>query len=92
MAFSPSCSVSQWRILLRAREVLTTVSQSRLGGVSGLRDDFHDIAVFQFGLEWNHPAVDFCSDTGVSDLGVNGVGKIDRRRIARERDDFALRV
>ena len=78
-------------ILFRAREVVTKFSQSRLGLWPGRREDFDDVAVAQPRAERHHLAVDPCADALVADVGVNRVGEIDRRRIARKRLDLSPR-
>src|SRR5205823_4499034 len=52
--------------------------------VSGLRDDLNDVAVAKLRTERRHAAVDFRADATVTHFGVNGVCKIDRRRITRQ--------
>ena len=38
----------------------------------------------------HHASVHFGADAGVADFGVNGVGEVDRRGVARQHDNFAL--
>ena len=61
------------------------------GLVAGLGEDFDDVAGVQLVAQRNHASVDFRADAGVTDFGVNGIGEIDRRGIARKHHDFALR-
>ncbi len=42
-------------------------------------------------VERHEPAVDLGADAGVADLGVHGVGEVDRRRPDRQRHDATLR-
>ena len=49
-----------------------------------LRDDFDDVAGAQLGAQRHHAAVDLGAHAGVAHLGVDGVGKVDRRGIRRE--------
>ena len=72
-------------ILLRARDVTTKFSQSRLGLWPGVRDDLDDVAVLQARAERHHLAVDARADALMADVGVNRVGEVDRRRAARQR-------
>ena len=78
-------------ILLRARDVPTMFSQSRLGLWPGGGDDLDDVAVAQPGAQRHHLAVDARADALMADVGVNRVGEVDRRRVARQRLDLALR-
>ena len=85
---------SEWMkclILFRARDVTTKFSQSRLGLCPGGRDDLDDVAVAQAGAERHHLAVHPRADALVADVGVDGVGEVHRRRVARERLHLALR-
>ena len=59
--------------------------------VCRLRDDFDDIAVLEARPQRHHLAVDPGADALMSDIGMNGVGKVDRRRPARKRLDEPLR-
>ncbi len=78
-------------ILLRAREVATKFSQSRLGLCAALRDDLDDVAVLEAGAQRHHAAVDARADALVADVGVNRVREIDRRRAPRQHLDRAAR-
>ena len=55
-----------------------------------LRDDLDDVAVFEVGAERHHLAVDAGADALVANVGVNGIGEIDRRGPPREGLDLAL--
>ena len=61
------------------------------GRVAGLRHDLDDVAVLQAGAERHHLAVHARADAAVADVGVNGVGEVERRRAAWERLDLAFR-
>src|SRR5690606_16246903 len=54
-------------------------------------DNLHLVAVVQPGDERHDAAVDLGADGRVADIGVDGIGEIDRRRTARQRDQLALR-
>ena len=54
-------------------------------------DDLDDVAVAQARAQRHHLAVDARADALVADVGVDGVGEIDRRRAARKRLDLPLR-
>ena len=55
-----------------------------------LRNNFDDVAICQLGLQRQHPGIDLRSYTGVTDLGVNGVGEVDGSGVARQSDDLAF--
>ena len=64
------------------------------GGRRHLRlgaDDLDLVAVLQFGHQRHDAAVDLGADAGVADIGVDGIGEVDRRGAARQRDQHALR-
>ena len=93
------CSVS-WRdsalnhalILLRARVVLTSASQSRDGPALALGGQhLDDVAGAQLIGERHDLAVDLCADAAVTDIRVNLVGEVQRRRAGGQRLDLALR-
>ena len=54
-------------------------------------DDLDDVAVAQPGAERHHLAVDARADALMADVGVDRVGEVDRRRVARQRLDLAFR-
>ncbi len=58
--------------------------------MAGLGNDFDDVAAVQPVAQRHHPSVDFCANAAVPDLGVDGVGKINRRSFARKHHDLAL--
>ena len=60
------------------------------GLVSGLGDDFNDVAGVELVAERNHAPVDFGAGAAVADFGVNGVGEVDGSGFARQDQDFAL--
>ena len=53
-------------------------------------DDLDFVAVLQFGGERRDLAVDLAADGVVADVGMHRIGEIDRRRLARQRDQLAL--
>ncbi len=55
-----------------------------------LGDDFDDVAGAQLGAQGHHAAVDLGAHAGVAHLGVNGVGKIDRRGVGRNHHHLPL--
>ena len=93
IASSRRSLVKYCRIFERARCDLTKVSQSRDGPAFG------DLEVntsttsplSSVRLEGDQPAVDAGADGAVADLGVDGVGEVDRRRPDRQRLDLAAR-
>ena len=76
---------------MRARDVLTNESQSRLGLWPGCVMISTMSPFRSFVSQRHHAAIDLRADAAVADFGVNRVGEIDRRRVARQRDDFAFR-
>src|SRR5579871_1271507 len=59
--------------------------------VSRLSENFDDVSAMQFMAQRHHASVDFGADARMTNLGMNGIGKINRRRISRQNDYFALR-
>ncbi len=55
------------------------------------RDDLDDVAVLEARTQGHHLAVDARADALMADVGVDGVGEIDRRRAARQGLHHALR-
>ena len=53
--------------------------------------DLHLITIANFATQWRHLAVDAGADASVTDLGMNGVSKIDGSCALRQIDDLALR-
>ena len=54
-------------------------------------EDFDPLPGLKRRVERNHRAVDLGAAATVAEVGVHAVGKIDRRRAARQVDDLALR-
>ena len=54
------------------------------GLVSGLGDDFDDVAGVEPVAQRDHASVDLGSGAVVADFGVNGVGEVDRGGLARQ--------
>ena len=54
-------------------------------------DDFDLVAVLEFGDHRHDLAVDLAADAGIADIGVDGIGEIDRGRALGQRDDAPLR-
>ena len=72
-------------ILLRARDVTTKFSQSRLGLWPGCVTISTMSPFLQPRAQRHHLAVDARADALVADVGVNRVREVDRRRAARQR-------
>src|SRR6266516_2616044 len=53
--------------------------------------DLDLVAIGELGDQRRDLAVDLAADRGVADVGMDRVGEIDRRRLARQRDQLALR-
>ena len=68
------------RIWSRALVVFTKRSQLLGRLFPFLREDLHNVAGFQLMFERNERSVHLRARTGVADLGMDGVGEIDRRR------------
>ena len=60
------------------------------GLVAGLCLNFDDVTGVQLVAQRNHASVNFGADAGVAHFGMNGVGEIDGRGIARQNHDFSL--
>src|SRR5262249_35247032 len=60
------------------------------GVVSGLGNDFYDVAVAQLGAKRHHASVDLGAGAGMSYLGVDGICEIDGTGITRQDHDFAF--
>ena len=54
-------------------------------------EDFHLVAIFQDRAQRNHPTVDLGSDRPVAEIGVDGVGEVDRSRALGQLDQLAFR-
>jgi len=54
-------------------------------------DDLDLVAIRQAGDQRHDRTVDLGADRGVADIGVDGIGEIDRGRAARQGDQLALR-
>ena len=63
----------------------------RRRGLRLRRDDLDLIAVLQLRAQRQQPAVDLGADAGIADLGMYGIGEIDRGGTARQRDQVAFR-
>src|SRR5262245_23787173 len=59
--------------------------------VTRRRHDLDHVAVLNLVLQRDDLAVDFRADALVADLGMNRIGEVDRRGVARQLDDLALR-
>ena len=55
------------------------------------REDFDLVAILEDGAQRNDPAVDLGADRAVAEVGVDGIGEVDRRRALGKLDQFALR-
>src|SRR5208337_3934669 len=60
------------------------------GLVSGLGDDFDDVAGMELVAQRNHASVDLGAGATVADFGVDGIGEVDGRGLARQHQDLAL--
>src|SRR5579862_1655346 len=60
------------------------------GLVSRLRDDFDDVTRMEFVTQRHHASVDLGPGATVSDLGVDRIGEVDRRRLARQHQHLAF--
>ena len=78
-------------ILLRARDVTDEVQPVAARLVARRRDHLDDVAVAQARAQRHHLAVDARADALVADVGVDRVGEVHRRRVARQRLHLALR-
>ena len=61
------------------------------GKVAGLGHDLDDVAVAQRVAQRHDAAIHLGAHAGLADVGVDGVGEIDGRGVARQHDDFAAR-
>src|ERR1700722_4368154 len=86
--------------LVEVEPVLDLVARTRgldqaqpvaAGLVAGLGKNLHNIAGMQLMTQRHHAAVHLGTDAGVADLGVNRIGKVDRRGVAGKHHHFALR-
>ena len=59
--------------------------------VPGLRQDLHHVAVLEVVLQLHDAAVYLGAHAGVADVAMDGVRKIDGRRLARQRNHLAHR-
>ena len=77
---------------MRARLVRTTLSQSRDGCALALGGEhLDDVARLQLVVERDDLAVHLRADAAVPDVGVDGVGEVERRRAGGEVLHLALR-
>ena len=63
---------------------------SGVGGGFWGGDDFHYIAIGDFGAQWDGSAIDFGGGGMVAHVAVHGVGKVDHSRPAWHGHDAAL--
>ena len=54
-------------------------------------EDAHDVAIFQRRAQWNQFAVHARADAAMSDVGMNAIREVERRRAARKCEHVALR-
>ena len=88
---SRDSALNQALILLRARVVRTSASQSRDGPRSCLDGEhLDDVAGPQLVVQRHDLAVDLGADAAVADVGVDLVGEVQRRRAGGQRLDLAL--
>src|SRR6202140_4728316 len=60
------------------------------GLVAGLREDFDNVSGMQLVTQRYHSSVYLGADTGVTYFGVNAVGKVDWRSVARQDNNFTF--
>ena len=53
-------------------------------------NDFYRIAGFQLGAQRHHDVIDTRGNGFMTDIGVYGIGKVNRRRTLRQGEDFAF--
>ena len=70
----------------KVHPVLTRCCVGALG-----REDFHGVTTGERSIEWHQTLVDFGTHGAVPDLGVDGIGEVDRGRSGGQPNDFALR-
>src|SRR5207253_4746569 len=58
--------------------------------VSGLGDDFNDVAGMELVAEGDHASIDLGAGATVANLGVNRVGEVDRCGLARQNEDLTF--
>ena len=79
------------RIAARALPVTTRDSHAAGGAACAFEvDDLDFVAIDEFGRQRRDLAVDLAADRRVADVGMNRISEIDRRRLARQRDQLAL--
>ena len=54
-------------------------------------EDFDLVAILEDGAQRHHPAVDLGADRLVAEVGVDGIGEVDRGRALGQLDQLALR-
>ena len=88
---SRDSALNQALILLRARVVLTSASQSRARAALALGGhDLDDVARLQLVVQRHDLAVHARADAAVADVGVDLVGEVQRGRARGQRLDLAL--
>ena len=70
----------------RQRHPVARRAAAALGG-----QDLDEVAALQPVVQRHDAAVDLRADGAVADVGVHGVGEVDRRRVGRQHLDLALR-
>ena len=79
------------RIAARALPVTTIDSQAAGGAVCAFEVMISTSSpLTEFGRQRRDLAVDLAADRGIADVGMHRIGEVDRRRLARQRDQFAL--
>ena len=91
MAFSALAGVDDVLDLVARARGLDERQPVLAGLVAGLGHDLHDVAVAQRRAQRHDAAVHLGAHAGVADIGVDGVGEIDGRGVARQHHHFAAR-
>ena len=78
-------------LVARARALRQRHPVARRAAALLRREDLDEVAVLQLVVQRDDAAVDLRADGAMADVGVHGVGEVDRRRAGRQRLDLALR-
>ncbi len=77
---------------MQARALPVTTKRSQVGDGVCAREgnDLDLVAVGEHGAQRHDAAVDLRADAAIADLGMDGIGEIDRTGAARQRDEIAF--